>query len=89
MQQRTQQLNVIAVHFDSGTEILVETDASNYILSARVMSHHDDNSILYSVVYFFFKKYTLVECNYEIYGKGLIAIVHCFEEWHAELESIL
>ena len=37
---------------------------------------------------FFSKKHLPAECNYEIYDKELIAIIHYFEEWCAELESL-
>ena len=60
----------VLAHFDPDREILVETDASDY-MSAGVMSQHDDNGILY----------TPTECNYEIYDKELMAIIRCFEEW--------
>ena len=37
---------------------------------------------------FFSTKRTPAECNYEIYDKELIAIVHAFEHWRAELQSV-
>src|SRR5258706_9882013 len=76
---------LVLAHFDPDRGILVETDASDYV-SAGVMSQHDNNGILHLVA-FFSKKHTPAECNYEIYDKELMAIIHCFEEWHAELES--
>ena len=75
----------VLAHFDPDREILVETDTSDYV-SAGVMSQHDDNGILHLVA-FFSKKHTPAECNYEIYDKELMAIIRCFEEWRAELES--
>ena len=75
----------VLAHFDPDREILVETDASDFV-STGVMSQHDDNGILHLVA-FFSKKYTPAECNYEIYDKELMAIICCFEEWRAELES--
>ena len=75
----------VLAHFDSDGEILVETDASDYV-SAGVISQNDDNGILHSVA-FFSKKHTPAECNYEIYDKELMVIIRCFEEWRAELES--
>jgi hypothetical protein len=56
----------------------VETDASDYV-SARVLSQYDNEGILHPVA-FFSKKYSPAECNYEIYDKELMAIVHTFEE---------
>ena len=74
----------VLAHFDPDREILVETDASDYV-SAGVMSQHGDNGILHLVA-FFSKKYTPVECNNKIYDKELIVIIRRFEEWRAELE---
>ena len=72
-------------HFDPNKKILVETDASDYV-SAGILSQRDKEGVLYLVA-FFSKKHSPAECNYEIYDKELIAIVRCFEEWHAELEG--
>jgi len=71
-------------HFDPDLEIIVETDASDYV-SAGIMSQYH-NRILHPVA-FFSKKHSPAEYNYEIYDKELMAIVCCFEEWRAELES--
>jgi hypothetical protein len=74
-------------HFDYDREIIVETDASDYV-SASVLSQYDDEGILHPVA-FFSKKHTPAECNYEIYDKELMAIVRAFEEWRPELEGAL
>ena len=63
----------------------METDASDYVL-AGMMSQYDADGILHPVA-FFSKKHSPAECNYEIYNKELMAIIRCFEEWRAELES--
>ena len=63
----------------------METDASDYV-SADMMLQYDTNGTLHPVA-FFSKKHSPVECNYEIYDKELMAIIHCFEEWRVELES--
>ncbi len=52
-------------------EILVETDASNFVRP----------------VAFFPKNHSAAECNYEIYDKELLAIIRAFEEWRPELEG--
>ena len=75
----------ILAPFDWDREILLETDASDFV-SAGVISQYDDNGILRPVAYFS-KKHTCTECNYEIYDKELLAIVRCFEEWRPELEG--
>jgi len=70
-------------HFDYDWEIIVETDASDYV-SAGILWQHDDG-VLHPVA-FYSKKQSPVECNYEIYDKELMAIVRTFEEWRAHLE---
>ena len=50
------------------------------------MSQYDADGILHPVA-FFSKKHSPAECNYEIYDKDLMAMIRCFEEWRAELES--
>jgi hypothetical protein len=72
-------------HFDPDRQIVVETDASDYV-SAGILSQYDEEGVLHPVA-FFSKKHSPAECNYEIYDKELMAIVRCFEEWRPELES--
>lgn len=75
----------ILAHFDPEKEIIVETDASDYV-SAGILSQYDDTQTLRPVAYFS-KKHSPAECNYEIYDKELLAIIRCFEEWRPELEG--
>jgi len=56
----------------------METDTSNYV-SAGILSQFDDNGILHPIEYFS-KKHSPAECNYEIYDKELMAIIHAFQE---------
>jgi len=72
-------------HFDDDREIVVETDASDYV-SAGVLSQYDDEGTLHPVA-FYSKKHSPAECNYEIYDKELLAIVRAFEEWRPHLEG--
>jgi RNase H-like domain found in reverse transcriptase len=39
-------------------------------------------------VAFFSKKYLPAEYNYPIYNKKMLIIIHCLEEWEAELKSV-
>ncbi|KAG0156085.1 hypothetical protein PDIDSM_3261 [Penicillium digitatum] len=71
--------------FDWSKEIVLETDASDFV-SAGVLSQYDDAGILHPIA-FFSKKHSAAECNYEKYGKELLAIIRCFEEWRPELEG--
>jgi hypothetical protein len=72
---------------DLDCDVIVETDASDYV-STGVLSQYDDGGILHPVT-FFSKKHSPAECNYEIYDKELMAIVHTFKEWRPELQSII
>lgn len=72
-------------HFDPSREIIIETDASDYV-SAGVLSQRDDDGMLHPVA-FFSKKHSAQELNYEIYDKELLAIVRCFEALRPELEG--
>ena len=75
----------VLAHFNWAKEIILETDASDYV-SAGVLSQHGDDGRLRPVA-FFSKKHTATECNYEIYDKELLVIIRCFEEWRPELEG--
>jgi len=48
-------------HFDHDREVIIETDASDYV-SAGDLSQHDDNGVLYPVASFL-KKHSPAECN--------------------------
>jgi transposase InsO family protein len=72
-------------HFDYDREIIVETDASDYV-SAGILSQYDDDGVLHPVA-FYSRKHSPAECNYEIYDKELMAIVRAFEEWRPHLEG--
>jgi len=75
----------ILCHFDYDREIIVETNASDYV-SAGILSQYDDDGVLHPVA-FYSKKHSPAECNYEIYDKELMAIVRAFEEWRPHLEG--
>ena len=77
--------NVILCHYNSDLKLVMKTDASDYV-SEGILSQYNENSVLHSVVYFS-KKHSSAECNYEIYNKELIVIVHTFKEWCPELKS--
>ena len=65
--------------------MIVETDASDCV-SVGVLSQYGDDGLLHPVA-FFSKKHSPVECNFEIHDKELMAIIRCFGEWWAELQS--
>ena len=66
------------MHYNSDHKLIVEINVSDYV-SEKILSQYDDAEILYFVAYFF-KKHNSAECNYEIYDKKLIIIVHVFEK---------
>jgi len=70
--------DVILRHYNSDLQLVVETDASDYV-SEGILSQYDKNDVLHPVAYFF-KKHNPAECNYEIYDKELMTIVRVFEE---------
>ncbi len=72
-------------YFDPDKEIIVESNTSDYV-SAGILSQYDNQGILHPVA-FYSKKHTPAECNDGLYDKELVAIVQCFEEWRAELQS--
>jgi len=69
-------------HFDYEREIIVETDASDYV-PAGILSQHDDDGIVHPVT-FYSKYHSAAKCNYEIYDKVLLAIVRAFQEWRCD-----
>ena len=77
--------DVILRHYNLNLKIIVETDTSDYV-SEGILSQYDKNDVLHPIAYFF-KKHNSAKCNYEIYDKELIVIVHTFEEWRSELEG--
>ena len=69
----------ILQHFDLEKECVVETDTSDYI-SGAVLSQPDHEGVLCPIA-FLSHHHLPAECNYEIYDKELLAIIHAFEEW--------
>jgi hypothetical protein len=63
----------LLAHFDPDWDVIVETDASDYV-SAGVLSQYNDDNVLHPMAYVS-KKHSPAECNYEIYDKELMAIV--------------
>ncbi len=78
--------DLILIAFNPDQETVLETDVSNWA-TGGVLSQYDDNSDLRPYAYFS-KKNLLVECNYDIYNKELLAVIRCLEEWDAELRSV-
>jgi len=71
-------------HFNSIREVILKTDFLNYV-NDEVLSQYDDEDILHSVI-FYSKNMILAKCNYEIYDKKLLIIIHCLKHWCSELK---
>jgi len=65
-------------HFEDDREVIIETDASDYV-SAGGLSQYDNDGVLHRVAYFS-KKNAPAECNYDIYDKELMAIIKALQE---------
>ncbi len=71
-------------HFDQNKETILETDSFHYV-NNDILSQYDDEETLHSMIYYS-KNLSLAECNYEIYDKKLLAIIHVFKHWQSELK---
>ncbi len=73
----------ILTHFDSKKQTYIKNDSSNFV-NVDVLSQMRKNDELHSVT-FFSKNLVSTKCNYEIYDKKLLTIIHCFEQWRSKL----
>ena len=69
---------LILVMFDLNKLSTVESDSSDCVTEG-VLSQSDSQRVLHSVIYFS-TCMSPAECNYDIYNKKLLAIIHAFEE---------
>jgi len=67
----------ILKHFNLIKEVILKTDFLNYV-NDEVLSQYDDEEILHSVI-FYSKNIISAECNYEIYDKKLLIVIHCLK----------
>ena len=71
--------------FDLNKPSTVESDSSDCV-TEEVLSQSDSQRVLHPVTYFF-TCMSPAECNYDIYNKELLTIIHTFKEWRPELEG--
>ena len=71
-------------HFDSNCQAILETDTSD-LMTDEILSQYNKEEVLHPVA-FYNKSMIPAECNYYIYNKELLAIIHCFEHWCSELK---
>jgi len=64
-------------HFNSIKEVILKTDFLNYV-NNDVLFQYDDEEILHSMI-FYSKNIIFAECNYKIYDKELLIIIHCLK----------
>ena len=80
-------------HFDPTLETILETDASDYVVSGIPSQRHPDpttpdgNGTLHPVA-FLAEKISPAECNYGIEDKELLAIIACLKKWHIYLHGV-
>ncbi len=74
----------ILKHFDLIRKAILKTDFLNYV-NDEVLFQYDDEDILHSMI-FYSKNMIFTECNYEIYDKKLLIIIHCLKHWCSELK---
>ncbi len=75
---------LILKHFNSIRKVILKIDFLNYV-NDEVLSQYDDEDILHSVI-FYSKNMILAKCNYEIYDKELLIIIHCLKHWCFKLK---
>ena len=71
-------------HFDQNRKTILEINSFNYV-NDDILSQYDDEETLHSMIYYS-KNLSFAECNYEIYDKKLLAIIHVFKHWWSELK---
>jgi len=64
-------------YFDQNRETILETNSFDYV-NDDILSQYDDEETLHLMIYYS-KNLSLAECNYKIYDKKLLAIIHVFE----------
>jgi len=73
-------------HFTHDREVIIETDASDYV-STGVLPQYNDDGVLHPVFYYS-KERPPAKCNHDIYHKELEAIIKALEEWRPECEGV-
>jgi len=75
----------ILTHWVPDTQLIVETDASDYALAA-ILSIVTKNNEIYPVA-FHSRTFSAPELNYNVYDKELLAIFEAFKIWRHYLEG--
>ena len=75
----------ILTHWISNAQLIMETDASNYALTAILSIVNKDNEV--HPVAFHSRTFTAAELNYNTHDKKLLAIFEAFKIWRHYLEG--
>ncbi len=75
----------VLIMFESEKSITLKMNASNEAIKTCI-SQSDDKRRLHSIAYYSCK-FTVVELNYEIHNKKLLAIVDSFKQWKVYLKE--
>ena len=75
----------ILTHWIPDAQLIMETDASDYALTAILSVVNEDNEV--HPVAFHSRTFTMVELNYDTYDKELLAIFEAFKIWRHYLEG--
>ena len=78
----------ILAHWMPGSPLIVETDASDYALTAILSTICPTNSEIYLIIFHSWT-FTPPELNYDVHNKELLAIFESFKIWHHYLEGSL
>ena len=76
----------ILTHWISDAQLIVETDASDYALTAILSICNKENEV--HLVAFHSHTFTMAELNYNTYDKELLAIFEAFKIWWYYLEDL-
>ncbi|KAG5723839.1 hypothetical protein E4T56_gene9878 [Termitomyces sp. T112] len=76
----------ILLFLDNNSPFQVEADSSDFATEAVLLQQSPGDRKWHPVA-FYFKSLNVVEWNYEIHNKEMLAIIWLFEEWQHFLES--
>lgn len=71
---------------DNAKPFQLEADSSN-VATGAVLSQLSESDSKWHLVAFYSKSLSMVEWNYNIYDKEMLAIIHALEEWRHFLEG--
>src|SRR5882724_747646 len=76
----------ILAHFNADNPIVVDTDTSDYAITAIISQISPDNGDIHPIVFYSCSMHP-AELIYKIYDKELLAIFEAFQQWHNYLEG--